>query len=701
MGNQKVIIDILGVCTTRDIFGFNPQYPFDICKYYQVSLIPLFNSKKYHKINITTDDIVGNNGFEKKCCCAELNGSILEDYFNSGAEWILLDFRSIPKGVYKVVVNDTAYYYSQGHIVKKEHIIKYWLKQGITINQTDIETIEFEKIPNCEQYLKDLCKFLRKRYSSKIILIDLRSGMFELAPDGEVKSYQNYFLENSNYLMGKYFIWFLQKLNCHYVKIPTNVICDTLNKWGPGDVHYVSEYYTYAIKAIVLITSGSNNLLKKLDMLYIEYNSIFDSIRSKKIFSIHNILQQIDNNLIGCKSEKDYSKHIDFINDKITHSDDKHIIGELYAKLGKTYRDVTQLRNFSLSAEYFKKSFDEGISWALDEYLKILWRINSVESLDKYILTINQYVSEYPALKAYLSKALFEGKGIEKNINQAIKLAYEAISLGVDWIRPDLFDYLWCVGTQDAYDKMIVVIAPPFLYSNGAAMFRMGKAYHMGYGVDKNLFTAAEWLRKGANKGIIESRLELFDVLKEINTPESLQEIFDTDYLLSKSGDTVAIMRLIRDYQLGCGTQVNFAEAEVWKQKLYSCGIDYKLELLKKTPHSPEIDTKLVQANSGNGNAMGAIGRAYRDGVGVSKDLVQAADWMNSAAKHNVGWAKNELFDICWALNNEYLDKIMFNQIYDFAKEGNGNAMGRLGKAYYYGRGIEKNIKTLTLQRGV
>ena len=47
-------------------------------------------------------------------------------------------------------------------------------------------------------------------------------------------------------------------------------------------------------------------------MLYIEYNSIFDSIRSKKIFSIHNILQQIDNNLIGCKSEKDYSKHIDF-----------------------------------------------------------------------------------------------------------------------------------------------------------------------------------------------------------------------------------------------------------------------------------------------------------------------------------------------------------------------------------------------------
>ena len=42
------------------------------------------------------------------------------------------------------------------------------------------------------------------------------------------------------------------------------------------------------------------------------------------------------------------------------------------------------------------------------------------------------------------------------------------------------------------------------------------------------------------------------------------------------------------------------------------------------------------------------IGKAYRDGRGVEKDLNKAAEWMRKAAEKNVGWAKNELYAIIY-----------------------------------------------------
>ena len=46
--------------------------------------------------------------------------------------------------------------------------------------------------------------------------------------------------------------------------------------------------------------------------------------------------------------------------------------------------------------------------------------------------------------------------------------------------------------------------------------------------------------------------------------------------------------------------------------------------------------------------AIAELGRCYRDGKGVGKDLVKAAEWMRKAADQDLGWAKNELFDILW-----------------------------------------------------
>ena len=89
---------------------------------------------------------------------------------------------------------------------------------------------------------------------------------------------------------------------------------------------------------------------------------------------------------------------------------------------------------------------------------------------------------------------------------------------------------------------------------------------------------------------------------------------------------------------------------------------------------------------------MGHLGRAYRDGRGVPRDLDKAAEWMRKAADKNVGWAKNELFDILWKINTPESHKEMISVAKVFAEAGDGGAMGRLGRAYRDGRGVEQDL---------
>lgn len=65
--------------------------------------------------------------------------------------------------------------------------------------------------------------------------------------------------------------------------------------------------------------------------------------------------------------------------------------------------------------------------------------------------------------------------------------------------------------------------------------------------------------------------------------------------------------------------------------------------------------------------------------------------WMRKAANKKYGWSMNELFDLLWARGND----ADFTEAYHIAKqfsETNSGAMGRLGKAYREGKGIDKDL---------
>ena len=89
----------------------------------------------------------------------------------------------------------------------------------------------------------------------------------------------------------------------------------------------------------------------------------------------------------------------------------------------------------------------------------------------------------------------------------------------------------------------------------------------------------------------------------------------------------------------------------------------------------------------------GWLGRAYRDGKGVDQNYNLAETWYKKAIEYDILWARKELFDIYWKRNNEELDHKMIKLITPLIKIEDGPAMGRLGRAYREGRGVNKDLK--------
>ena len=112
---------------------------------------------------------------------------------------------------------------------------------------------------------------------------------------------------------------------------------------------------------------------------------------------------------------------------------------------------------------------------------------------------------------------------------------------------------------------------------------RIARMYRDGRGVEKDLTKASELMKKAAEQELYWAKWEYFNILWMINTPESLK------------------------------TMIEYGQSE---------------------------------SDKGNLELRARLGRAYRDGKGVPKDLNKAIELMHPAADKGIGWAKKELQEI-------------------------------------------------------
>ncbi len=228
----------------------------------------------------------------------------------------------------------------------------------------------------------------------------------------------------------------------------------------------------------------------------------------------------------------------------------------------------------------------------------------------------------------------------------------------------------------------------------------IGRAYRDGKGVEMNLDKAAEWMRLAFEKDIAPADNELFDILWKIDTPDSRSEMINVATMSAKSGNGEAIGRLACAYRDGRGVECDLIKASELMREASNKDIGWaKNELFDMlwTFKTPETDQEMISvissfANTGDGNAMLRMGRAYREGRGVKQDMAMAIDWMRKASDKNISSAKIELSDILWHLGTpDSLDE-MIDILMTCAESGDGNCMALLARAYYEGKGIEKNL---------
>ena len=267
-----------------------------------------------------------------------------------------------------------------------------------------------------------------------------------------------------------------------------------------------------------------------------------------------------------------------------------------------------------------------------------------------------------------------------------------------DWARPQLFNILNRVGTEEAFNE-IVLIATKYSDYDAESMGRLGRAYRDGRGVEKNLDVAAEWMRKAADAGLTWARWELFDILWRINTPESLDVMIAMGKPLAEDGNRELQGRLGRAYRDGRGVEKDLDVAAEWMRKAADAGLTWaRWELFDilwiigtAEAYSEMCKAIRLPAFKGNPESMGRLGRAYRDGRGVEKDLDVAAEWMRKAADAGLAWAKLELSDILWEIGTDETNIEMVSILETYSAEGNVDAMLRLSMAHYHGIGVEKN----------
>ena len=229
----------------------------------------------------------------------------------------------------------------------------------------------------------------------------------------------------------------------------------------------------------------------------------------------------------------------------------------------------------------------------------------------------------------YLGRAYRDGIGVDPSLEMAAECMKKAADLGLDWAGREYFAILWDIGTVESLESMVrlgeagVMSRDPYLTAG------MARAYRQGKGVEKDMPKAAELMRNSIRRGPKTSRAEYVEILLEMDTPESNEKA---------------------------------------------------LEYIRSLKGRPRAAMSVIEA------------RMYRDGIGVDKDLDQAAKCMRLAVKNKIKLAPNKLFDILWEIGTPEADSEMIEVARKYANAGNGGAMGRLGRAYRDGRGVDRDL---------
>lgn len=242
----------------------------------------------------------------------------------------------------------------------------------------------------------------------------------------------------------------------------------------------------------------------------------------------------------------------------------------------------------------------------------------------------------------------------------------------------------------------------------GTAAAMLSQMYGCGMTGEVNDRLADDFLAKAIR---LESPLGLF--LVESKDPDissaSFERLVKKLKKLADQGNTLAMIEMGLMFEYGYHRRVNLKKALAWYEKAASLGhVDAMVKagwIWESHSFKDHDDHKaflwyLKSAAMAYGNGECQLGFCYRDGIGTERDMDRALICLEKAASHGSAEAAMLLYEIYSGEGAEGEEELelrdkekSFSYLKMAAKQGESEALMRLGHMYYQGEGTEADTE--------
>ncbi|MCQ2070626.1 MAG: glycosyltransferase [archaeon] len=229
---------------------------------------------------------------------------------------------------------------------------------------------------------------------------------------------------------------------------------------------------------------------------------------------------------------------------------------------------------------------------------------------------------------ARLAHLYHVGRGTDKDLRKAAELLRRPGVNNTPWTHCELADILWEMDTPETDREMFDMVSK-YVDETGdkPCTARLGRAYLLGRGVEKDLGKAEELLLASGVKDI---SYWTYNALMDDISPEARKVMFDTVLFGAENGDMLCMARVAHMYRMGIGVEKDLHLAKEWMSKAIPRGdawikeeyklISKEIELSRSDEEKITIMVKKVLKKRSDSALLGLAG-IFATGKGDDSDF--------------------------------------------------------------------------------
>lgn len=307
------------------------------------------------------------------------------------------------------------------------------------------------------------------------------------------------------------------------------------------------------------------------------------------------------------------------------------------------YKNILQYMEFS--SECFNNVFNTLALSKNTKDKKILknysrYQIEAFDLIDFEKLLKNN-IQQNPKYNMMLLK--LESNIKQNNTSLEEILAYYNESKKMGYVESDSLMFQILLKNGYPLDAILKEIKKSASSGNISSIVTIAEAYRNGYGVEKNLIEAKNWMKLVTTYGTPKQVSDYIQLLYDLNNAEYDKEAFTIVNDDQFSNNPIILKYLIKAYKHGKGTDVDLKKAIEIMEPFSTKKIQWLESELIDTLwiiNDPEYDKKMIKlakryAKTNNVDAMVLLSNAYCCGRGVNIDLDQSHYWANKTKEIN------------------------------------------------------------------